>query len=512
MAMAGGGESGSASCPRTLHVVGRCADRVNGDICGEYAHAGVSHGFAVYQQLGSATVIRHSPSVHRWVIDREGMRESDVCVAFADDLAGSVHPACADLLWHVWDPATNSHVVDSSVVAFTAPTNVTLVGRAANRENFSANGEYALVGVANSRPLYKHKGGNAMLRFHAEEGRWLLSSIHDSGNSCCAFAEGTSAEHPGTSELQWQFWEPQLGSFVADPATRTIAAPRLLHVLGQGTESGKARVCGTYHLAGAWETYPLYVRPGTQTVIRYSRKTDRWLIDCEGLVEPSLMNRLCHWILTGDTSAATERCTAYAQACGAQHPGLSDLQWQIWDSRTGRHDKDVNVRATTAPLVLRISGRASTTENNDINGDYVLQTTHLGRPAYQKVGARAAIRFWPPSGRWVIDREGLRNTDSCVAYAECARIDHPATDDATWYVYETNRGQHCIDRSVVASVPADVPLDVSSPALAVGKRGPALPQPEYKRRRLDVAHPVGMPVLQHDDSSNWCSPRMLGGA
>ncbi|CAK0841625.1 unnamed protein product [Prorocentrum cordatum] len=252
------------------------------------------------------------------------MRESDVCVAFADDLAGSVHPACADLLWHVWDPATNSHVVDSSVVAFTAPTNVTLVGRAANRENFSANGEYALV---------------------------------------------------GTSELQWQFWEPQLGSFVADPATRTIAAPRLLHVLGQGTESGKARVCGTYHLAGAWETYPLYVRPGTQTVIRYSRKTDRWLIDCEGLVEPSLMNRLCHWILTGDTSAATERCTAYAQACGAQHPGLSDLQWQIWDSRTGRHDKDVNVRATTAPLVLRISGRASTTENNDINGGSRLPDT-----------------------------------------------------------------------------------------------------------------------------------------
>jgi hypothetical protein len=457
-------------------------------------------------------VIRYSPSMHRWVIDREGMRESDVCVAFADDLTGSVHPARADLLWHVWDPATQRHVVDSSVVAFTAPTNVTLVGRAANRNNSSANGEYTLVGVSNSRPLYKHKSGNAMLRYHADEGRWLLSSIHDFGNACCAFAEGASIEHPGTSELQWHFWEPQLGSFSADPATRTLTAPRLLHVLGQGMEAEKARICGTYHLAGVWESHPLYVQPGTQAVIRYSKKTDRWLIDCEGLVEPSLMNRLYQWILTGDMSTASERCTAYAQACGTQHPGFSDLQWQVWDSRTGRHNQEPRVRATAAPSVIRVSGRASASENGDINGDYVLQTVHLGRPAYQKVGARAVIRFWPPCGRWVIDREGLRNTDSCVAYAECFRNEHPATDDATWYVYDTNRGQHCMDRSMVASVPADAPLELSSPALAAGKRGPALPEPDSKRRRLDAACPVGMHTVQHDDSSKWYLPRLLGGA
>ncbi|CAK0847695.1 unnamed protein product [Prorocentrum cordatum] len=326
--MPGDSEGDAASCPRSMHVVGRSAGQENHDICGEYVHVGQHHGFAVYQKLGSATAIRYLRSMHRWVIDRAGVRESDVCVAWANDSVGSIHPARADLIWHVWDVTSQVHVMDANVVTFSAPAKITLVGRAANRENASANGEYTLAGVCHSRPLYQHRNGTAVLRFHSDEGRWLLSSVYDSGNVCCAFAEGDSMPHPGFPELQWHFWEPQVGKFSPDPATRTLTAPRMLHVMGRSAESGNARICGTYYLAGAWEGRSLYVQPGTQTVIRYSGKTDRWLIDCEGLAEPSLMSKLYHWILTGDTSAASERCTAHSQACGTQHPGFCDLQWQ----------------------------------------------------------------------------------------------------------------------------------------------------------------------------------------
>jgi hypothetical protein len=513
--MLGDGEGDAACCPRSMHVVGRSAGQENSDICGEYVHAGQHQGFAVYQKLGSATVIRYLPSMHRWVIDRAGVRDSDVCVAWASDSTGSMHPARADLIWHVWDVTSQVHVMDANLVTFTAPAKVTLVGRAANRENASANGEYTLAGVCHSRPLYQHKNGSAVLRFHSNEGRWLISSVFDSGNMCCAYAEGESISHPGSPELQWHFWEPQLGKFSVDLATRTLTAPRMLHVMGRSAENGNARICGTYYLAGAWEGRSLYVQPGTQTVIRYSGKTDRWLIDCEGLAEPSLMSKLYHWILTGDTSAASERCTAYAQACGTQHPGFCDLQWQVWDSLSGRHNRDLKVRATTAPLAVRIAGRLAASENSDINGDYMLQTTHLGRPAYQKVGGRTMIRFWPPSGRWVIDREGLRNTDSCVAYADGPQQnnDHPPTDGAAWYVWETSRGGHFLDQGLAASVPADAPAELPPPAPATNKRGPAAPPVDHKRRRLDAAAAAEARAVRPDGlaGKRWL-PRIFGGA
>ncbi|CAK0847694.1 unnamed protein product [Prorocentrum cordatum] len=514
--MPGDSEGDAASCPRSMHVVGRSAGQENHDICGEYVHVGQHHGFAVYQKLGSATAIRYLRSMHRWVIDRAGVRESDVCVAWANDSVGSIHPARADLIWHVWDVTSQVHVMDANVVTFSAPAKITLVGRAANRENASANGEYTLAGVCHSRPLYQHRNGTAVLRFHSDEGRWLLSSVYDSGNVCCAFAEGDSMPHPGFPELQWHFWEPQVGKFSPDPATRTLTAPRMLHVMGRSAESGNARICGTYYLAGAWEGRSLYVQPGTQTVIRYSGKTDRWLIDCEGLAEPSLMSKLYHWILTGDTSAASERCTAHSQACGTQHPGFCDLQWQVWDTLSGRHNRDLKVRATTAPLAVRIAGRLPASENSDINGDYVLQTTHLGRPAYQKVGGRAMIRFWPPSGRWVIDREGLRNTDSCVAYADSPQqnSDHPPTDGAAWYVWETSRGGHFLDQGLAASVPADAPTELPPPAPAAGKRGLAAPPVvDQKRRRLDAADAAEARARRPDGlaGQGWL-PRIFGGA
>jgi hypothetical protein len=115
------------------------------------------------------------------------------------------------------------------------------------------------------------------------------------------------------------------------------------------------------------------------------------------------------------------------------------------------------------------------------------------------------IRFWPPSGCWVIDREGLRNTDSCVAYADGSQqnSDHPPTDGAAWYVWETSRGAHFLDQGLAASVPADVPTQLSPPAHATKKRGPAADPVDYKRRRLDAVGAAEAP------GNRWL-PRIFG--
>lgn len=88
--------------PSSFHIVGRAAGRENADLCGEYVYAGSHAGRPAYLKRGAATAVRYAPRCGRWVIDRHGLRDSDVCVAFADD-DGSQHPARVELLWHIWD-------------------------------------------------------------------------------------------------------------------------------------------------------------------------------------------------------------------------------------------------------------------------------------------------------------------------------------------------------------------------------------------------------------------------
>ena len=68
----------------------------------------------------------------RWVIDREGLRESDTCVAFADDV-GCDHPANMELIWHVWESAAFGHLPDAEVAAVDSPATLSLVGRSSQR-------------------------------------------------------------------------------------------------------------------------------------------------------------------------------------------------------------------------------------------------------------------------------------------------------------------------------------------------------------------------------------------
>ena len=85
-------------------------------------------------------------------------------------------------------------------------------------------------------------------------------------------------------------------------------SPTLLHVIGRAWGAENARINGTYRLVGAHEGRPVYAKPGTHSVIRYSAKSDRWLIDCDGLQEPSIVSRLYQWVLNGAASAAGEIC------------------------------------------------------------------------------------------------------------------------------------------------------------------------------------------------------------
>ncbi|CAE8614974.1 unnamed protein product, partial [Polarella glacialis] len=125
-------------------------------------------------------------------------------------------------------------------------------------------------------------------------------------------------------------------------------------------------------------------------------------------------------------------------------------EWQVWETQHSRHIRDPSVCATTAPLSISVTGRPPNGENSDILGDYTMVGLHMGLPAYQKPGEHVAIRYYPTAERWIIDREGLRDTDSCVAFAKRAEdAQHPADGGSRhWHVYQQSRSCHVADPSL----------------------------------------------------------------
>merc|ERR1712136_604055 len=257
-----------------------------------------------------------------------GVRQSDVCVAYAAG-ADTVHPADPQLLWHVWDSLTMTHVPDVDIISTDAPASLSFLGHGLNRENNVVNGEYDLVGAYHGLPAYLHRNGRIAIRFNAHERRWLLSQVDDTGNMCSAFTEAGCSRHPGEASLDWHFWELERRAFVPDPLAKAVVAPGMLHIVGRLLQAENARINGTYYLADVKDKRPLYVKPGTHGVIRYSAKHDWWLIDCDGLEKPSIMTRLFHWILSGDSSAATDRCSAFAEARGTAGKPDGEVTFQI---------------------------------------------------------------------------------------------------------------------------------------------------------------------------------------
>eukprot|EP00913_Durusdinium_trenchii_P025880 g24286.t1 len=156
--------------PRVLHIFGRSSGRENSDIVGEYVQRGAVYGRPIYRQQGSTTVIRYWPPSRRWLIDREGLRESDVCVAFAAESLDLPHPAHPELIWCVWQSTAQAHVPDTEVIAVSGPRCVTIVGRAGGREKDLVNGQYHFSNVVHGRPMYIHSRGDLGLRYVKEAG------------------------------------------------------------------------------------------------------------------------------------------------------------------------------------------------------------------------------------------------------------------------------------------------------------------------------------------------------
>eukprot|EP00440_Ansanella_granifera_P024980 gb/GFBE01027133.1/.p1 GENE.gb/GFBE01027133.1/~~gb/GFBE01027133.1/.p1 ORF type:complete len:517 (+),score=60.72 gb/GFBE01027133.1/:1-1551(+) len=470
--------------PETLHLLGRPVGQENHDICGEYTRDGMIEGRAVYKQVGSNTAISFRQG--RWVVDREGVRDSDVVVAYAFDTANGRHPAGAKLMWHVWSSKGNAFVQDSEVFVLEAPTVLTFVGHSSQASQ--VNGEYRLSGLNEGRPFYrKSDGADAVIRYNALENRWLISAAEHTGSMCSAFAEAQDTMHPGHVHLQWSAYVDN--RWGADPHAHCLAAPSAVHVLGRREQAPNSRICGIYHLAGVQEGKPLYVRPGTKAVIRYFPKQERWLIDCDALSEPGVIGRLLQWLQRGEATQPLDACAAFAQANGSLHPGHLDLEWNIWEPQQNRHVPDPCVRATTAPQCLHVSGPPPAAENGDIAGDYVLVGLHMGYPAYQKSNSPMAIRR--QQRRWVIDREGLRDSETVVAWADAASsAQHPGDGGSyQWHIFKSSQGAFVVDPAIgVKQAPMMTCGSGDTGALANGKR-PATAEEgaTAKRVRFDGA-------------------------
>lgn len=437
--------------PASLWVLGRASGMETSEICGEYVHDGFSHGRAMYhQKVGGGHCIRYlSGSCRGWVISRSKLLDSDACVAYSYSDEGIIrHPGNAGLTWHVWETHKDTFVVDNEVRVLHVPGTFCFVGLV-NKQGKAGvemgNGEYELFGLSQGRPCYRQVHGHSFVRYLAQSNSWILASNQE-GTIGFGFAEACGTHHPGLTRLEWRLFDTSTNVFVPDPGPRAVVAPSTLNVQGPDLQS---RIGGTFQLAGVKDGRPLYVKPGSQTVIRYSSQNDWWLIDCDGLAEPSIFGRMYQWLLRGDSATARDQCSAYAHAMGSFHPGRSSLEWLVHDSNTGRFTRDQSVRVTEAPLAVRVQGRAANPENGDIVGDYLLAGMSCGRPAYQKAGQCEAIRFCPRLYRWVIDREGLRDSDCCVAYTDGC-WPHPASGSAVWHVF--HRASNCHEPDLELSV------------------------------------------------------------
>lgn len=484
---------GQPSLPDAVQVMGRTPDKENGDICGDFRiQARDRLGHAVYQQKGCQTVIRYFAPLRRWLIDREGERDGEVCVAWAEDTASVGHPGHLDLIWHVWSANSQAHVRDDGVLALEGPAIVSVVGRVHSRAHATANGEYHVICSEFGRPVYQHHRGDLVIRFHQGEGRWMISERDQRGNVCSAFAEATFDKHPGNACLTWNFWEQQHNSFVPDPATRTLVAPSSLMVLGRGVAAGNSRINGKYHLAGVHEQRPLYIKPETQSIIRYQADKDRWLLDCDGLSQPSsvgsMFGRVASFVgqlvFSSDPAKASDSCTAFAEAQGMPHPGHLALEWNVWDSRLGLHEPDPCVRTTVAPPTVRLQGLAPALENGDINGEYNLIGLHQCRPAYSKPGrepgTQLAIVFNMDYGRWIVDRSGLKDLSAPAAWANAPpSSSDPSSTLGHWHIFGNARSLHLPDPKVTVTALADEAsgFDLCSEPAAKRLRGPELREP-----------------------------------
>lgn len=419
--------------PTVVRVVGRGNLRENSDLCGEYRLIGTHHGRAAYRKLGTCTVIRYWSTDDRWLIDREGLQESDNCNAYADP-PGSWHPAHEELFWHIWETSAGRHVADPEFLVTPAPESIQVIGRATGKENAAMNGEYTLLGLHQGKVAYQKKGTRHTIRYWSRTDRWLIDMDGMRHLDVCnAWADARGTRHPGNPSLCWHIWDTDKKRHTVDIQVQCLVAPRVVELVGRDGLKENASMNGSYVLVGMHEGRPAYQKPGMGHAIRYWPPEDRWLVDLEGLREVDL-------------------CNAYADARGKDHPGDPGLVWHAWETSRGRHIADHAVRALVVPQIMSVYGREPTKENHGINGEYRIFGLQEGLPEYRKPGTSHVIRYWPPEDRWLIDLEGgRRGLDVANAYADAHGTEHPGEKALIWHVWETSRGRHIADEDVKAA-------------------------------------------------------------
>merc|ERR1719409_2550081 len=98
----------------------------------------------------------------------------------------------------------------------------------------------------------------------------------------------------------------------------------MVEVYGRHPLKENAEVNGSYRLLGMHEGRPAYIKVGSNVVIRYLQEEDRWLLNTEGLLAGSTAN-------------------AFANANGTEHPGVTELQWHVWEEMEACHVLDTDI-------------------------------------------------------------------------------------------------------------------------------------------------------------------------
>lgn len=437
---------------------GRLQSKPNADLNGSYFLAGYHCRRPAYQKSGSIMTLYHSKTANRWVLDRKGITDSQTSVAFAEGDAET--PICRNLKWHVWNPVAKCHEVDNEVELCAAPRS--LLFTCPYR---SMHGEYFFHRSMHGYPSYLHEAGR--LTLHCDGKTWMIAQCGSMRSGECSAYAHICGSSPWDERLSWHFYDPEQQLWREEKRSCFRCAPPVCKVFGLPAGNG------SYRSVGLQSDRPVYaLLPDADFTLRYCASSDRWVIMHEQ--HPGILRRVVHWM--AKAQASQEVCIAFAAAHGATDPSSPSLHWRWQAVQPDLQESGILV--TSAPSTMVVSGRRAK-ENSDINGEYDLIGALASRPMFRKRGHSMVIRYHREFKRWVIERNGLSDRNTCVAYA-AALDDHadPSEVLGAWNVYCQHRGTHF----------ADVSLSVRPSCLRALKRvanctDADVPDPNAKRSR-----------------------------
>jgi len=417
--------------PNVIIVMGRHSSRENADLMGEYYRITDFCKKPAYKKPGTMFCLKYWAPADRWVIDRGGLRNQDVCSAYSEQ-SDARDPMAEELVWRVWESTVREHVCDPHVFITSAPRNLMVCCPKDSLQ--SIGGQYVLSGLHQGRVFYTKEGGKHVIRYFHAAKRWLIDAEGlRSSDVCSAYADVTGEVgrvHPGVRHL-WHSWDAEANIHRANPALVCCECPRYLILGGRGRLRDFNQINGVYLLHGLFHGRPAYVKAGGKHAIRYWPREDRWLLDLQGL-------------------RSSDSCSAFAEAHdGQDHPASISLIWHIWEPSRSRFIVDGQVRTTTAPVSISVEGRLPLRSYSEMNGVYLMCGFHDGLAYYKKDDADHEIRYDVSLDQWIVDL----GFDPCnagihVAFANARGTVNPANADLVWHVWEPTAGSHMPDAEI----------------------------------------------------------------